>query len=83
MEPTLALVQAAVAPVDRGSERPLPLGEVDRALHFEGESVLERADDLGRRKDDEARSDELDREREPVEASADLVHRRERVLVGG
>ena len=57
----------------------MPLGEVDRALHLECQPLLERADDLGRWKDDEARGDELDGEREPVQASADLVHRRERL----
>ena len=75
----LALGQAAVAPVDRRSERSLPLGEVDRALHLERQPLLERADDLRRGKHDQARGDELDGERKPVEPSADLVYRRERI----
>ena len=78
---TLARAQPPVAPVDRRPERALALGEIDRAFHLEREPVAERAQDLGRRQHGEPRRDELDRERQPVESPADLVHRRERVVV--
>ena len=77
------VAQAPVAPVDRRAQRSLALREVDRALHLEREPLAERAQDLRRREDAEARGDELDRERQPVEATADLVHRRERVAPAG
>ena len=80
VELALARRQAPVAPVDRGAQRSLALGKVDRALHLEREALVERAQDLRRREDGEARGDELDREREAVEPAADLAHRRERVV---
>ena len=72
--------QQPVAPCDRGSQCALPLGEVDRPLHLEREALVERLDDSCRSQDDEARGHELDRQRQAVQAAADLAHRRERVL---
>ena len=79
MQLLLALGQPAIAPVDRRAERSLSLGQVDRTLHLECQPLLERPNDLRRWKHDQARCDELDGERQPVQASADLVDRRERV----
>ena len=79
MQQLLALGEPAVAPVDRRTERSLPLGKVDRTLHLECQPLLERADDLRRWKHDQARCDELDGERQPVQSSADLVYRRKRL----
>ena len=73
--------EALVAPVDRGAQRALALRKIDRPLHLEREPLAERAQDLRRRENGESRGDELDREREAVETAADLVHRRERVVL--
>ena len=73
MQRSLALVEELVAPVDRRAQRSLPLRQVDGALHFEGEALVERPHDL-RRENDEAGGHELDRQGQPIEATADLVH---------
>ena len=80
MELALALAQQAVAPLDRGPQRPLALREVDRSLHLQREPLVEGGEDLRRREHDEAGGDELDRQRQPVEAPADLAYGGERVL---
>ena len=79
MELLLAVAQKAVAPGDGRAQRSLPLGKVDRPFHLESEPFVECLEDAIRREDDEARRDELDRERQAVQATADLPHRRKRV----
>ena len=81
MQLALAGAQALVAPVDRGAQRPLPLREVDRALHLEREALAERPEDLRRGEHCEPGSDELDRERQTIESAADLPYRCECVVL--
>ncbi len=77
----LAVGQAPVAPVDRGAKRALALGKIDGPFHLERETFAERAQDLGGWQHRQSRGDELDRERQTVEAAADLVYRGERVVL--
>ncbi len=80
VELALGLGQALVAPVDGRAQRALSLREIDGSLHLECEPFPEGAEDLRRRQHCEPRGDELDRERQAVESTADLVDGCERVV---
>ena len=62
------------------SSVPLPLGEIDRALHLECEPLAEGPQDLGRREHD-SRAATSSTLAEPVEPSADLADGGERVFL--
>ena len=79
--PLLGGLEERVAPVDRGPERLLALGDVARRAAEELEAAAQAiAQRLGREQAEASRG-ELDGEREPVEPAADLDDRR-RVVVG-
>ncbi len=71
-------LEQLVAPADRRAQGSLPFRKVASALGRELEPVVERLDQLGRRQVGRAGGDELDRERQPVEATADLGDERPR-----
>ena len=74
-------VEHVVAPGDRPAQGLLPGGEVAAAALEQPEPPLEARQHRLRREDPDPRRRQLDRQREPVEADADLRHRRG-VLVG-
>ena len=75
VECSLTSGEALIAPVDGGPQSSLPLGQVDRPLHLEGEPLAECTDDLAGRKDCEASRNEFDRKWKTIEPSADLANR--------
>ena len=86
----LLLLEQVVTPIDRGSERLLALQRRCAPGREEPEAVLEPPQDLRHREHLDARRRELDRERDTVQAPADLRHgpgvlvrQRERRLKGG
>ena len=74
-ERLLVRAEQVVAPVDRRAERLLAGGQVARAAGEEVEALLEPREQRLRREQLRARGRELDRERQPVEADADLGDR--------
>ena len=68
----LAVGQQRVVPVDGRTQRPLPLGQVDRPAAQRVERVLELAQQCGRWQQPGPGSGELERQRHPVEPAADL-----------
>ena len=67
-------IEQRVAPVDRGAQRPLPLGKIAWPVGEKRDPLLEPLEDRLQRKDAGVCRGELDREREPVEAPADREH---------
>ena len=65
------IVQQPGRPLDRRSERALPLRQVARRVHEQRELPIEAAQDVGRRQHPRARRGELDREGDSVEDLAD------------
>ena len=76
----LRLVEHVVAPGDRAAQRLLPFGKVAGAAGEQSKAVLEPAQHRFGREDPDARRRQLDGQRQPIEAHADLGHRR-RVVV--
>ena len=74
-ERLLVGAEQVVAPVDRRAERLLARGQVARAAGEEVEALLEPGEQRLRGEQLGARGGELDREREAVEADADLGDR--------
>ena len=64
--------EQVVAPRDRRAQRPLPLGRRPRAAGEQGQPLLEPFEQGRRREHLHARGSQLDRERQAVEAPADL-----------
>ena len=64
--------EQVVAPGDRGAQRPLPLGGRAGAAGEQWQSLLEPLEQHRRRERLDARGSQLDRERQTVEAPADL-----------
>ena len=79
--PLLGGLEERVAPVDRGPQRLLALGDVARRAAEELEAAAQAIAQRLRREEAETSRGELDGEREPVEPAADLDDRR-RVVVG-
>ncbi len=75
------MVEQVVAPGDRSAQRALPIGAIARPAGEEVEALLQARQHRLRGEELDPRGRELDRERQPVEAIADLRHRR-RVLGG-
>src|SRR5437764_3441179 len=71
-EPLLVLAEQVVAPVERGSQRLLVLRRVAAAAGQELEAVAETGEHRGRRQELRPGRGELDRERQAVEAGAEL-----------
>ena len=69
---TLVLREQGVAPLHRGSERPLRTVGPPGRLREQVEQVVEVPRDVLQVESDHPRRGELDREREPVDAAADL-----------
>ncbi len=63
----LCRIEQVVAPLDRGAQRALPLGQVAGAAGEQVEALAEPRQDRLRRQELHARSRELERERQPVE----------------
>ena len=68
----LVEIEQAEAPVDRGAKRSMALRRVARAAGQDRKPLLQPLEQLRRRKQLHARGRELDRERQVVEARADL-----------
>ena len=68
----LVRLRELVAPVERRAQRPLAFGQVAGASREEVERLLEAAGDRPDREELDPCCGELDRERQPVEATADL-----------
>ena len=66
-------VEQVVAPLDRRAQRPLALGQVARAAGEERERRVEPLQQRRRGEQPHPRGGELDRERQVVEATADLA----------
>src|SRR5919201_1140113 len=64
-----------VAPVDRGPQRLLALGQVARAARQQLEPPAQASLERARRQQLDARGCELDRQRQPVQPPADLLDR--------
>ena len=75
------LVEQIVAPRDRAPQRLLPVGEIARARLQQAEAALQPRQDRRGRQQLDARRGQLDRQRQPVQAGADLGDRRG-VVVG-
>ena len=71
----LVVAEQLVAPVDSGAQRLLARGCVARARARRAERGIEAVGDLGRRQQSAAGGRELDRQRQPVDAPADLRDR--------
>ncbi len=71
-QPLLLLCQQVVGPLDRRSQRPLALGEIARSAGQQRQAMLEPFEDLRRGEGLDAGGRELERQREVVEATADL-----------
>jgi hypothetical protein len=69
--------EQVVAPPDRPSQRPLPLGRVARAAGQERQAAVQALEDLAGRERPHAGGGELERQRQVVDPTAD----RENVLV--
>ena len=65
-------VEQVVAPLDRRAQRPLALGQVAGAAGEQRQPLVEPLEELLGRERLDARGGELEREREVVEAAADL-----------
>ena len=78
--PLLVVEQQLVAPVDDGAQRLLPRQRRPGAAGEQAEPIVEAGRDLLDRERTRAGRGELDGERQPVEAGADLRHRREDVV---
>src|SRR6185437_12924968 len=68
----LALIEQRVAPVDGRAERPLALRRIAASAGEKSERALRAFEDLRRREQLRARGGELDGERKPVEAAAQV-----------
>jgi hypothetical protein len=73
-----ARVEEVVAPLDRRTQRPLPLRRVAGTRRQEGESRVEPVEEPLGREQLRPRGGELDRERQVIEAAADLLNGRTR-----
>ena len=71
----LPLVEQTIAPLDRREQRLMPAVGAPRSLGEQAEAIVEARGDLVRAEMSHARGRELDRERNAVEALADLPHR--------
>jgi hypothetical protein len=69
------LPEERVAPVDCGAQRPLARGRITRRRAQGAERVVQAVGDLTWRQQAAAGGGQLDREWEPVDASADVRHR--------
>ena len=81
--PGLVGRQQLVAPLDRGVERHLPIGGIDRPLRQHGEAPVEALEQLDGRERARARGRQLDGERQRVDTCADGAHRGDRVRAHG
>ncbi len=79
----LGVAQQLVAPVDRLAQRLLPHRQVGAAAGEQGQPPFEAAEHLRRREDADPRRRQLDGERQPVEAGADLRDRGRRCRRSG
>ena len=71
-----SVVQEVVAPLDRGAQRPVPLGQAGAGLRLQDlEPRAEALEDVARREQLDSRGGELERQREPVQADAQLGDR--------
>ena len=73
--PLLVIAEQLVAPVDGGAQRLLARGCVARAGARRAERGVQAFGDLGRRQQPAAGGGQLDRQRQPVDAPADLRDR--------
>ena len=73
--PLLGVAEQVVAPVDRRAQRLLARGRVAGAGAQRAERGVEALGDLGRRQQSAAGGRQLDRQRQPVDAPADLRDR--------
>ena len=71
----LVVAEQVVAPVDRRAQRPLACGRVAGAGAQRAERRVEALGDLAGRQQPAARGRQLDRQRQPVDAPADLRDR--------
>ncbi len=72
---SLVLVEQVVAPGDRRSEGLLALLEITSAAGQHAQPLVQAAEQGLRREHNDSRGRELEREREPIDASADLCNR--------
>ena len=75
-ERLLLSAEEVVAPLDRGAQRPVPLGQAGAGLGLqELEPRAEALEDVSRREQLDPGGGELERQREPVQADAELGDR--------
>ena len=70
----LGLAEQRVGPLDRGLQRLLAAGGVGPAAGQQPEPLIEQPGDLGRAQRRHPGGGKLDRQRDPVQAPADLAH---------